>query len=300
MSAISTIDMTININSNSFSAHSAFLAGRRVVHEAKNKLESVVEGVFHALGDLSDTTTEMASVCRKIYQYHLNLTESLIKAPQKFSKLSTILSAFVDVIDGVQLIGDIEYFVQAKFREDSFVKVAARVATFAADVGGTLIWLQSMAFINLSKAATSIGNARTFSFVPKLLSSIPGLCNIPSLQSAAQKLGKERVFSFVAKVSPTFAVLRILDIMYSFLAIDAGQRLAQAKNQAQKINATIDLSSCATELGLSVAVLAGATNAVALGVLGVVSIGLTISSLLYRAAHEKDICQEKPPTTWII
>lgn len=267
----------------------------RTVAAAKYGAESATTAAQQTLNSLSRVVLDanlVASVFRKLEKHVLKLVEHVSKSPGGFDKLSELLRRNVAIIDCVQVAGDIDYFVNGRFHQDTKAIVAARVSMMVANVGGALLWLESMAFFSLSKAAAAVGEVKVFGFVPKVISSVPGLRDLTTLQNLAKGFGEVRVFSVVAKISPLFITLRALDFMYAFFAFDAAQRLANADNIHKRTSAGLDLSSYLAELAISAMVFAGVTNIVGLGVVGGVCITLTLSSFIYRITHEKQLKQE--------
>jgi len=275
------------------------ICGRSVtiIKETTNTLvNAVIETtnfVFSSLANICSNTNALAGVFRKLYKHCIQLTEHLTDAHGKYAKLSHMFRSTVDVIDSVQMWSDGNFFINGYFNNARYAEIGSRGASLVANIGGTLMWLQEMAFINLSTAAATLGNYRVFSFVPQVLSSVPVLRDISSLQLAANSIGELRVFSVVSKLSPLNVTLRALDLMYTFLAINAAQKIASSNNTEQLIGASIDLSSYLAELTLSAVVCAGVTNVVALGVIGGACISLAVSSFLYGIYNSEKI-NEKP------
>lgn len=291
---------SVNVQENGNKTSHKGLCGRHIVGTVANAgvcavkavvktTHAVVDKIFWSLGNLSETTNELAAACRKLHKHSLHLIGHLTKSPEKFGKLIKILSSYVGYIDFLQVAADVDYFVRGKFKKENFLQVGAHIACFVANVGGALLWLEDMAFINLSKATTAIGNWRAFEFVPKVLSTIPVLRDMTVLQKAAKAIGELRVFSVLTKVSPLTIVLRAIDLAYAFLAIEAANRLIKSEKKEQKISAGLDLSSYVAELVLSAVILAGVTNIIALGSIGGGCIVLALSAFLYRSAHEKQL-----------
>lgn len=269
-----------------------------------SNLLNVTQKAFVGLNFITADSSATAGVFRKLNQYVLNFFEHLSGARGSLSKFSTFIGHQVAFIDFVQLASDINYFVCGKFREekdsngeivkprDHGIVVGGRVAFFTAGIGGALLWLQDISFISLSKAAAAIGEARIFSFVPSVISSVPILRDLPKLQNFAKAVGEFRVFSFIKNFRCLSVTLRALDLGYTLFAVEATRRLITASNQAQAISAGIDLSSYLSELVLSALVFAGVTNVVGLGVVGATCIALTVSSFLYRITHNNEIKQK--------
>lgn len=263
-----------------------------------------VQYPLQGIHSIAADSNAIAAVFRKMDQHVLKCFEYLTDAKGGLNRLSNFLKSQVAFIDFTQMASDIYYFGCGKFREqrnergeivkqkDPDLVVAAKVSLSLANTGGNLLWLQEMGFLSLSKAAATIGEVRLFSAVPKIVSSLPVLRDMPALQNVAKSIGEFKAFGFINHVSCLPLVLRGLDLGHALLAIDASNRLAMAINDAQMISASLDLSTYLSELVLSAMVFVGVTNVISLGIAGMACITLVASSFLYRISHEKEINQK--------
>jgi hypothetical protein len=273
--------------------HSVIAVKERALDVGK-AVVSAVQSVFARLGDLQMSTYELACFFRKIERYLLCAVESA-----KSAHIAKVLINYIAFIDFVQLARDIDYFVNARWKgmhddkggivskRDGIAAIAANVMSLVADIGGALLWLEEMAFFNLSKAAAAVGNVRLFGAVPELIASVPCLRDIKTLTQAADAVGNLRVFSFLTKISPLFITLRALDLMYVFFTVDAVQKLMHAENHYQKMSEGLYLSSYVSEMALSALLMAGVTNPIGLGVAGTTCLTLALAAFLYRKTHEE-------------
>lgn len=252
-------------------------------------IAAAAQHTLHSLSKIALDAQKLSAVFGKLEKHVFKLAEQMVKAPGSLGTLSELLRRTASVIDRAQLASDIYYFSCGKFNEDTQPKVAARISLLAANIGGVLLWLEEMAFFNLSKAAAAIGEIRVFAFLPKIVSNIPGLCDLSRCQAIAKAIGEVRVFRIVAHIPLAFVTLRALDLMYLFLTADAAQRLADADNPCKRVHAGLDLSSYLAELTLSAMVFAGVANIIGLGAMGGVCITLTLSSFIYEANHKKEL-----------
>lgn len=274
-----------------------------------NKVVDITETVFVKIGNLFLLTNETAAVCRKLQKYTLNMIAHITNTHGKYDRLLDIFRRYVAFVDFVQFAGDVDYFVnkgwKASYREnsdhsidykpaDSKTLICSRIAMAIADVTGAFLWLESMAFINLSKAAAAVANVRIFSYVPQVVASIPVLCEISALEKAANALGNLRVFSFATKISPLSLCLRSLDLMYAFFALDAAQRVVNAETRTHRISAGFDLSSYLADLTLSAVIGFGVTNVFALGLMGASCIALALNAHFYRESHGRELKPQPP------
>ncbi|HEV8051751.1 MAG TPA: hypothetical protein VGP47_04590 [Parachlamydiaceae bacterium] len=270
------------------------------VSKASDGIVTVAQKMFSSMNYIFSDTSATAGFFRKFDHHILRFLEHVGNAPGKLSIAHTHIRRNVAFIDFVQVIADVEYFVRGKFKasvnekgeikpRDTNAVIGGKFSFMVADMCGALLWLNEMSFISLSKAATAIGEARVFNVVPKIISSIPVLRDMSGLQKVAKAVGEFRLFSFVKNTSMLFVTLRAIDLGYALFAIDAGRRLLNASNDIQKISASLDLSSYLAELTLSAIMLAGVTNVVGLGIVGITCVTLAVTSALYRAKHEDQI-----------
>lgn len=271
------------------------------VSSAGNAIIHVFQQSLNGLHLITSDTSATAGVFRKLDHHVLKFFEHLSDSKGSLIRFGTFLKRNVAFIDFVQLASEINYFAGCKFKErknaqgevvkqrDNNVVISGRAAFLTANTGGALLWLEEMSFFSLSQIGKAIGEARVFSFVPKVISSIPVLRDLPGLQNVAKTIGEFRAFSFVKHFSCLSITLRALDLGYALFAIDSSRRLFNASNKIQTISAGIDLSSYLAELTLSALVFAGVTNIIGLGVAGATCITLAAASFLYRVTHEKEM-----------
>lgn len=274
------------------------------VSTVANAVHTVAQKTFFSIFSVVSVTSSTATVFRKLDQHVLRFFEHIGDAKGKLGAVQTFIKRQVAFIDFVQVVCDVEYFVRGRFKEkvnekgeiekprDALPVIGGRFSFMVADMCGAALWLNEMGFISLSKAAAAIGEARVFSVVPKVISSIPVLRDISGLQKVANAIGEFRLFSFVKSTSLVFVTLRAIDLGYALFAVDAARRLATASNSYAKISAGLDLSSYLAELTLSAILLAGVTNVVGLGIAGATCITLAVTSLLYSINNEDKIKQK--------
>lgn len=250
----------------------------------------VFQNTIRVLGSLIGDTNELSAVFKRLQLYTVPLIETLKGTPNKFAKLKNSLQNCRDSIDLFQLADDAVYFARGDYKKSSSLSVAGRISLFVTNVTGTAAWLTSLGVINLGKAAKAIGNLRIFSLVPAIISSIPGLRDMPRLNSIANTIGNVRVFSFINKISLGFVAERALGLAYVFWAADAFRRLISSEsNVYQKTQAAIDLASKSIMIALDAMMLVGVTCAIGFGVLGTVSLGLTLTNYVYSLYHDKEL-----------
>jgi hypothetical protein len=252
-------------------------------------ITALVQKVFYGLSALAGDSNALAAFFRKLDKHVLRMMEHVGNLPGYFNRFGAAIRSAVAVIDFAQVAADIDYFINGKFKQDNKINIAGRVAACVADVGGALLWLEEMSFYSLSKAAAAIGNVRIFSFVPKVVSIIPGVRNCTRLQSVAATVGNLRVFSFITKISLGFVAERALTLAYAFFAIESFKRLIEPGTGIQKVQASLDLASYSAELALDALLTVGVASTVVLGIAGATCLTLALASFLHKVSHEKEL-----------
>lgn len=263
-------------------------SGRSV--RVKNFLEGVcsrtinaAQKTFNVAGAFVTDPNALASVFRRLNCQIFNSLEELKKIPlDAYSKFRACTHSFVGVVDTVQVFDDVNYFYTQKYKEDNKIKAASRVALFAADVGGSLLWLQEMTFIKLNRISKTLGEVRLFSFVPKVVSSIPVVRRIPELQHVAVSLGQVRIFSFLNRLSMHFFAGGALTLYYLFSAMDSLRKLSKDSTPFEKKQAGLDLSYQLSEVTLNALMTIGVASVAGLGVLGATCIATGLASFAHK------------------
>lgn len=286
---------------------SASFAGRSVstlksgVSSLANGISAFAHRTIIGISEVASDTNAVASFYRKLEKHVVNFIEVIAETPGKFTKMADCIRKAVSFIDFCQFAGDLNYFLRGGYKEarndkgelvkeaDNKVIIGARVAMAAADIGGTLLWFEEMGFYKLKNIAESIGGTRVFSFVPKVVASIPVVRDVSIFSRAANALGNLKLFGCITKASCLFVTLRALDLMYGLFAVDAAKRLVNAPTSYHRISAGLDLTSCISELVISALIFAGVTNVIGLGIAGTVGITMAVSSFLYRNSHSEEL-----------
>lgn len=175
----------------------------------------------------------------------------------------------VGLIDSIQVLGDLDYFLRGKWKDDSVPQLIGRIALAIADVGGLLLWLQELGF-GLSRIAHAIGKVRFFRFVPL----IP-LGNI---------------------------VCGVVGVGFFFLGVDAAWRLFKTRNVTEnedpnvgvkRTKAILDMIWCGFEVVGKVLLIAAALSIIPVAAPGVIAaFGLTaaafgLTSFAYGVYNKK-------------
>lgn len=265
--------------------------GARTVRSTKNCINTIAtrsicaaQKVLSVMGSFAAEPNALAAVFRRLNCQVINALEEARKLPaSSFNKLRGAGHSFVGVVDAVQLADDVNYFFgKKKYKEDSNLGVASHAAIFAADVGGTLLWLQEMSFIRLSKMAKAIGEVRVFSFVPKVTASISLTKHVPGLQQAAASLGKVRVFSAINRLSLGLFAGSALTLFYLFSALESMRKLTKDGAYFDKTQTRLELSYYLSELTLNAMLTVGVASVAGLGVLGATCIATGLASFVHR------------------
>lgn len=252
-------------------------------HELCSKIASCVQQTLDVLGALIIDANTVGTIFRRLNGQVYNMLAKLKLVVCPLGKLKRATGHLVGWVDTLQVVGHVDYFGAKKYKNESDIKVASRVAICVADVSGALLWMQELRFISLSKAATSLGNIRLFSFIPKVITAIPLVRNISSLQHVAAYVGEIRVFGVFNKLSMCFIANGALALFNAFSAINAIQTISKASFSAQeKTQAALNLSYHLSELTLAALIAGGVTSAIGLGVVGTASIVTAVARLAYQ------------------
>lgn len=262
----------------------------RTVNEVKNcahtifsKIVFLAQKVIGALGSIAVDSNTVAGIFRRLNGQVFDALQHLKVIPPNIDKLKNAAGSFVGCVDTLQVVGGVDYFCSKKYNADSDVKVASRISIFVADVAGALLWFQEMSFINLSKAAAALGNIRLFSFVPKVVASVPLVRDVSSLQRVSAFVGEVRVFGAINQLSMCVIARRAQTLFYAFSAVDTIHTISKAGSSSErKIQAGLDLSYWISELALDALLTAGMTNVVGLGVVGAVCITTNVARFAYK------------------
>lgn len=287
--------------------------GGRTVHvlsdigsQALSGAYSVVGHIFYAGTAVSIDTNALASVFRKVDGFILNAVEVIRNIPGYFNAYGQSLHQAIGVIDTLQVAGDVDYFYNKKYKGNSDLSFASHVALAVTNAGGAVLWLNELTFINLSKAASTIGETRAFSalaslkevrlfsYVPKVVARIPGVSQLPRVQAAASVIGELRVFSPLFKITMNSFVLRSLTLTYALMAAESFQRWMQPGNEAQMRQAGLDFGWFTSELVIDAAVTFGMTNVIGLGALATACAALAASTVIHRAYNAKALKEPIP------
>lgn len=266
----------------------------RTISTMKDSLQSIFLRIAHAaqsvlftLGFLTTDANALANIFRRLNGQVFNAVDQLSSIPGFFNKFRAASGSAVGWIDTLQLFSDVNYLYSGKYKSDSNVGIAAKISIFAADIGGSLLWLQEISLLNLSKAAATLGQTRFFGFVPKIVSCLPLIRDVSGIQRLASAIGEIRVFGFVNQISMKFIAGRALALAYILFAVDSSKKLLDANNTVtQRTQAGIDLSRYLSELALDAMLILGVTNVIGLGVMGAVCITTGVASLAYRVNHK--------------
>lgn len=234
------------------------LLGRGVtcVKDAGSALSSspkfVIVKVLEILNAVKNDCNALATFFRGTGYALMGLKECGVTVLSKFGGRA---SDAVNLIDAVQVLGDIQYVVTGQWKDDSAPQLIGRVVLGVTDVIGLGMWAEELGF-GLSRAVTAIGNVRCFGFVPLIpLGSI--------------------VTGFVG-------------VGFFFLGVDAAWRLYKTKDVTEKqdpnvsvkrIKAIFDLTWCGLEVAGKVVVVAAAMSIIPVAAPGVVAtLGVTAAS----------------------
>ncbi|MBA3815053.1 MAG: hypothetical protein H0X29_00725 [Parachlamydiaceae bacterium] len=247
-----------------------------------SRLISGAQRVINMLGLVVSSPSTLAFVFRRMNCQVINAIDQVKKMPAYLFRFRGASESFTRCVDAVEFIKDIQYFYDKEYRNDNKLQVTSHIAISVANVGGTLLRMQEMGFIKLGQAAKAIGEVRLFSFVPKVIASIPLVRDIQSLERAAASLGKIQVFSGLSRLSLGLIAGRALMLFYVVSALNSLQTIANNGSSSDKTQAGLDLSYYLSELTLNVLLTMGVASVAGLGVLGATSIATGLASFAYK------------------
>lgn len=183
--------------------------------------------------------------------------EMVIGKPGAFSRASERFLNTESVIDSLQAIDSVGYFVSRKDREDSISNVLSNAAFLAAGVGTIVLFLGEVTLINLSKIGESLGRLPVFGM----------------MKVAGFSLGN--------------LVTGAIGIGFLFAGADAIHRVIHSDNRFDRTKAWLDLAWSIAEVAKCTLMLVGLTNPVVLLTFGSVAAGLGITAFLYGISVEE-------------
>lgn len=254
-----------------------------------HKIRDSIQVVFKHVGNVTEDPNTLSTINKRLQLGTLPLIERLADTPGRFNKLNKGLGLSRDAIDALQWIDDAVYFATRKYKKDPKLQVSGRISLFATNTFGTIAALADMGAFYLGGLAKAIGDLRIFSFLPKLVSSIPAFRNMEGLQRVAKAIGEVRVFSFVTKISLGRFALGLLTIATAFFTANSANKLIHAKTPLHKRVAALETSSNFVTTAFNAIVVAGVANVFALGVIGTLSLILVLADFTYKAIHKKKL-----------
>ena len=255
--------------------------------EATYAVGDIVANFFKGAKLLLQDVNKFEQCCAKFDRIFTMI--DTVKNTNYFSKLKVSLGAAGGCLNLAQLAGTVDYFINNRFKQEWWPLIAGNVSIAVVNVGWAMMWLQEMSLFTLSKAAEVVGNVKVFSFMPKLVESVPCFRASIAMQNIAKSMGELRIFSCITKISIGTFVSSALAIGYGFFAIDAFHRLfVTACNHEQTTHAALDASHYVAEVLYGVLALS-CTNVIVLGVAAGVAFSLGLSAFMYKIVREKEL-----------
>lgn len=160
----------------------------------------------------------------------------------------------MNVIDAFDLFSSINYWISGDFKKDHVFEVLANAALGVATVGGFVLWLGELGFLDLGAIAASIGST-------------------PVIGGA---------FQAVAQIGLGSIVTGLAAVGFGFLAADAVRNIIHGDNKEKKVKGILDLISSIAYVALYILLLIPGICVPAIVVLGLVASGFGLSSFLYK------------------
>lgn len=226
--------------------------------------DKIIAPVFRVGNEIRNDMNALATLMRGIGYALLGINAA--KGTSILSKFNGRITDATNLIDGIQIFGDVDYFVNKcknDWAEHKFT-IFGRVALLVADIGAAMLLVEEMGFVKLAQVAQAIGKIRVFAFVP--------LMNIGTFINGACGIG------------------------FALLGVDAIIRLAKPGNHWQKTKAWLDLAQCVAEVAGKTIMLVGVVNPFAIAGLGVIAAGLGLSSFIYGAFNADKMSAEEAET----
>lgn len=262
--------------------------GKEGAKVACEKAGSAGQEALSHLAALTEDIGPIASIGRKTDKEFIPWWKIGAKNPDSLKVFNKALKVAVGGLDAVQVVADLDYFVNGHSKKDNTAVKTARAAILVANASGTILWLEHLKFFNLAQVAEKIGNVRIFGFVPKMIAAAPGLNKVASLQRVAAAIGQLRVFSLITKLSLGIIASAALAVGHALYGLEALYRLAvKAVTKAEKIMASLDAISHIAEAAMAAMVIAGASIP-ALGAVAVVALAFGLSACIYRHKLKRD------------
>jgi hypothetical protein len=117
------------------------LTSKKVLNTIHEKAAQVAYHILYPLNLVFNSTEATASILKKLHRNILPLIEQTKKIPGRFNSLNVVLGSSVSIMNSMQITSDIDYAANAKYKNDTLLKIAGKVAFFFAHVFETLVWL---------------------------------------------------------------------------------------------------------------------------------------------------------------
>lgn len=258
--------MTQNIkatnHSSSFFENAAYKATETVKAIGSNSYKVVALGV-----DAASKIKNNSAAALKVFRCgrYILLGAQELKGRVSVINLRNQLVIADKVLDVFLFIGDIDYFVNGRFKKDgepiNKLTLMGNIFISAVDFAGVCTWLDSLKILDLASVASSMGKIP----VLKILTTV----NLGTYIGVTALIG------------------------VGFFTADAVKRAVNAENKEQRVKALIDLATLTTKAALVTFTLSGGTNIPALVVLGTLSSGLGIAAFLYGEYNSEALSAPK-------
>jgi hypothetical protein len=155
-----------------------------------------------------------------------------------------------DMIETVQILSDIDYFYNRKYKQDSNLLVSSYLTLFFTDIFGLFLWLDELTVIRLADITKNFGNIPILKYITPL--------------------------SFVTAIKCTYT------LGYALMGCHSIPILIHKATPIQKRQALLDLISCIAEVAFGIFLLSGAASAPLYIGLGVTAALLGYVSFLHK------------------
>lgn len=258
------------------------------LHNFTEKVGQCAFKVSSTLNLLFSDPNATAPSLKKLTRNVLPWIEYSRNLPDHYIKLKVVLESAFSLITALQITADVDYFANGKYKQNSHLTVAGRIARSIAHLGEGMMWLGHLGLINLVSTAVKIQDLRIFSCAPRFLACFPRLRDSRFLQDLAQSLGSIRVFNFIAKIRLISAIEAAWALFYACSSLESLYKLIQPENHKRQRYVGIELAKNSAEFTLACLLVGGVVNIPCIGAMGCLCIGLEISRLIYKEQHDSN------------
>lgn len=142
-----------------------------------DEVKHVASTAFIVLTAVLNDPIPVNEIFKKLQQHIIPYIELRNGIPDHYHKLKKVMLSYINILDSLQLATDVDYFVNSKFKKDSVLQIAGRVALFAARIGLCSLWLVQKKIVSFV-VDRAFNTASTFFAVDALRKAFNAKTNI--------------------------------------------------------------------------------------------------------------------------